>query len=186
MEWSVGTQSESEAADWRWDPAIAGGGIFTATGVHALDLLRFVLDDEVEHVGATVDPPASSGNVERRVVATLGFKRGAIAVLRAFRDVHAPANDLVLECQNAFLRARHSLDEPARGVLEVDGVDERLAGVPVGTDLYALQAEAFARAVAEGRDPSASGLDGLRACEVTAAIYESAAKGEVVRLADPA
>jgi len=184
VEWSTGSQSES-AADWRWDPAISGGGIFTATGVHAFDLLRFVLDDEVERVGATADPAASSGNVERRLVATLGFKRGAIATLRALRDVHAPANDLVLECQSAFLRARHSLDEAARGVLEVDGVDERLVGVPVGTDLYALQAEGFARAVAEGRDPSASGVDGLRASEMTAAVYESAASGRVVVLSEP-
>jgi 1,5-anhydro-D-fructose reductase (1,5-anhydro-D-mannitol-forming) len=183
-EWSLGPRAEAESAEWRWDRDVSGGGVFTATGVHALDLLRFVLDDEVAAVSATLDPPPTSAEVERRLIATLWFRRGVIATVRSHRGVYAPANDLLLECQHASLRARHTLDEQARGVLELDGVGGHMAGVPVGTDLYALQAEAFSQAVGGGREPSASGLDGQRCAEVTQAIYQSAATGRAVRLSN--
>jgi 1,5-anhydro-D-fructose reductase (1,5-anhydro-D-mannitol-forming) len=182
-EWSLSRRAETEAADWRWDLSIAGGGIFTATGVHALDLLRFVLADEVVSVAATMEPLPASGNVERRLVATLSFKRGAIATLQCHRSVFATTNDLLIDCEHAGLRARHTLDEQARGVLETEGVSAHLAGVPVGTDLYALQAEAFVEAVARGRQPSASGEDGLVATELTAAIYAAAVSGRTVTVA---
>src|SRR5207248_4187545 len=41
-EWSLTRRPDSASADWRWEPIASGGGIFTGTGVHALDLLRFV------------------------------------------------------------------------------------------------------------------------------------------------
>ena len=40
----------------------------------------------------------------------------------------------------------------------------------------------FADAVLEGRDPSPSGLDGLRNAELTAALARSAREGRTVRL----
>lgn len=181
-EWSLSPRPDSDSAGWRWDPDASGGGIVTGTGIHALDLLRFVLDDEVESVLASVDPLPESGQVERRASCTLRFRRGAFGTVRCFRGVRAPANDLIVECERASLRARRSIDEVARGALELEGLAGPLAGVPVGTDLYALQAEAFAAAVAAGRDPDASGLDGLRVTEATVALYQSAASGRMVRL----
>jgi 1,5-anhydro-D-fructose reductase (1,5-anhydro-D-mannitol-forming) len=182
-EWSLPPRADNESADWRWDPAASGGGIFTGTGVHALDLLRFVLDDEIESVLATMDPPPSTGIVERRAACILRFRRGAFGVVRCYRGVRATSNDLVVECQSGAVRVRNSLDEQARGSIELTGVGEALAGLPAGSDLYALQAEAFARSIAEGIDPNASGTDGLRVTEATIALYESAATGRAVRLA---
>ncbi|MCC7107622.1 MAG: hypothetical protein IT307_21005 [Chloroflexi bacterium] len=50
-------------------------------------------------------------------------------------------------------------------------------------DVYDRQVEAFNLAVLEGREPSASGLDGLRSVELAEAIVRSAREGITVRLA---
>jgi 1,5-anhydro-D-fructose reductase (1,5-anhydro-D-mannitol-forming) len=181
-EWSLIPRQDADSAEWRWDPTMSGGGIFTGTGVHALDLLRYVLDDEVEAIGAMADRVPDSGEVERSLICQLRFRRGTIATVRCFRGVRSPANDLLLEGRTAAIRVRHSLEEQARGVLELEGISDQLRGVPAGTDLYALQLEAFAAATREGRDASASGVDGLRVTEATVAVYEAAASGRMIHL----
>ncbi len=181
-EWSTTPRTDAQQAAWRTDPGVAGGGVFTALGVHALDLLRFVLDDEIESVSAAVDPDPVGGELERSLLSRLHFRRGTLATIRSFRGVYAPANDLILEGRTAAVRVRHSLEEQARGALELEGVSDQLRGVPAGTDLYALELQAFAAAISDRREPNASGLDGLRAVEATAAIYESAASGRTVHL----
>jgi 1,5-anhydro-D-fructose reductase (1,5-anhydro-D-mannitol-forming) len=182
-EWSTSARADADLAPWRADPVMSGGGVFTATGVHALDLLRYVLDDEIESVSAEADAGTAAGEVERALVCRLRFRRGTLATVRCFRSVYAPANDLILEGSTGAIRVRHSLEEQARGSIELEGVSAPLRGVPAGTDLYALEVEAFATAIRERREPNASGLDGLRAVEATAAVYESVASGCTVRLA---
>jgi predicted dehydrogenase len=49
--------------------------------------------------------------------------------------------------------------------------------------LYRRQIEAFNRAIQQHEDPIASGLDGLKAVQVTEAMIESAARGWLVKLA---
>lgn len=181
-EWSLKPRPGSASAEWRRDPELSGGGIVTGTGIHALDLLRFVLDDEVETVSAFLDAVPSDGSVDAAAVCLLRFAKGTLATMRCLRGVFAPANDLVLEGSEAAIRVRHSLDEQTRGVIEVEGAAEALSGIPAGADCYAMQAEAFASAVREHREPDASGLDGLRVVETTAALYLSAASGRSVRV----
>lgn len=182
-EWSLKPRPASASAEWRSDPDLSGGGIVTGTGIHALDLLRFVLDDEIASISAFTQPLPRHGTVDTAAVCMLRFVKGTLGVIRCLGGVFDPANALVLEGRGAAIRVRHSLDEQARGVLEVAGAAHALSGVPVGANLYALQAEAFVNAVREGRDPNASGLDGLRVAEATATLYESARSGRAVTVA---
>jgi 1,5-anhydro-D-fructose reductase (1,5-anhydro-D-mannitol-forming) len=181
-EWSPTPRPESSSAHWRWDPEASGGGIFTGTGVHAVDLLRFVLGDEIESVAAISDRVPASGEVDRSVTCLLRFRGGCQAVVRCARGIRSPANELLLQGRDASVRVRHSLEEQTRGTIEAEGAATRVSGLPAGTDMYALQLDAFALAVREKRDPDASGVDGLRTTEVTLAVYEAAASGRTVKL----
>jgi predicted dehydrogenase len=96
--------------------------------------------------------------------------------------LRAPANDLVICGSDGSIRVHHSLEEQARGTIEVIGADVRVTGLPAGADLYAIEADAFASAIREKREPEASGTDGLRATEAVLAAYEAAASGCLVRL----
>lgn len=181
-EWSLETPPSAGAA-WRRDPEASGGGILTGTGVHVIDLLRFILDDEVVAVSAMTDGATSPiAPLETRVMALLRFRRGVLGVIRCARPVHAPTNDLTIVGTRATLIGRGTIDEAAHGRLEVAGAEAELSGTPAGTNMYARQVEAFARAALSGEEPNASGWDGLAAAVVSAAIYESARSGREVAI----
>jgi len=184
-EWStpVRRPGEGYSAAWRSDPELAYAGITTGTGIHAIDLLRFVLQDEVTEITALTDAATSPiSPLETRAVALLRFAKGTLATVRCLRATVQPQNNLQITGATARIEARHTLDEVARGTLEGIGIDPELFGTPAGTDLYALQAEAFVRACQDGRDPDASGEDGLRMVEVLEALLESAKTGRTIAL----
>jgi len=133
-------------------------------------------------VNAIADQVPASGQVDRSVSCLLAFGHGVQATVRCSRGVRAPANDLIIEGRRGTVTVRHSLEEQVRGTLEVQGAPLRLSGIPAGADMYALQLDAFAGAVREGRDPDASGVDGARVTAVTLAVYEAAATNRTVIL----
>lgn len=181
-EWSLESPGGT-AAPWRTDATLAGGGIVTGTGVHVIDLLRFVLGDEVAAVSAVTDTDRSPiAPLETRAVALLRFAHGATATVRCLRPVRAPINGLIVQGTTASLATTNTIDEAARGRLAVVGAESDLVGIPAGTDMYTRQAHAFARAAINGDEPSASGRDGLAVAEITAALYESARRGREVRV----
>jgi 1,5-anhydro-D-fructose reductase (1,5-anhydro-D-mannitol-forming) len=182
-EWSLPPSPPGAGAPWRRDPELSGGGIVTGTGIHAIDLLRFVLGDEVESISALTDAADSPiSPLESRALVLLRFQRGTLATARCARGVHAPQNDLLVQGATGSLTAHRTVDEMTRGTLEVSGADSPLTGVPAGSDMYALQARAFAEAVERGEEPNASGEDGLRLVEIAAALYESARTGRTMML----
>jgi predicted dehydrogenase len=79
-----------------------------------------------------------------------------------------------------------------RGVLSVDAFrqnlmiyPERSPGVTMrnwGSDANQAMIAEFVTAIQERRNPAVTGLDGYRALEVVVAAYESARKGQPVRL----
>jgi 1,5-anhydro-D-fructose reductase (1,5-anhydro-D-mannitol-forming) len=184
-EWSVPPPKPGAGynAAWRQQADLAYAGITTGTGVHAIDLLRFVLDDEIVAISAYTDADSSPiAPLETRAEALLRFSRGTFAVVRCLRGVAGPRNDLSLAGPRGWLTTRATLGETTRGTVESFGVDPEVAGTPVGWDMYAAQAEAFVHAVERGEEPSASGEDGLRAVEALAALLESARTGRTVQL----
>jgi predicted dehydrogenase len=182
-EWSLPPGPPGASAPWRRDPEVSGGGIVTGTGIHAIDLLRYVLDDEVDEIGAMTDAATSPIRpLESRALIQMRFRRGTLATVRCARGVHAPQNDLLLQGVTGSLTAHRTIDEATRGTLEVSGADSLLSGVPAGSDMYALQVQAFAEAVQRGEEPNASGEDGLRLVEIATALYESARTGRRVAL----
>ncbi len=184
-EWStvVPRPGQGYSAAWRSDPELAFAGISTGTGVHALDLLRYVLDDEIATISALTNAESSPiSPLETRAIASLRFTKGTLATIRCLRGIPRPENDLVVVGSTARIASRHSIDEVARGTLDAEGTDAEVFGVPAGFDMYVAQAESFMQAVQERRQPEASGEDGLRAVEALDALLESARAGRTISL----
>jgi 1,5-anhydro-D-fructose reductase (1,5-anhydro-D-mannitol-forming) len=190
-EWSIAARravegsplASSQPPSWRTDPALAIAGILVGTGIHAIDLLRFVLDDEVAEATALTDSTSSPMSpLEMRAVVLLRFSRGTLAFVRCMRNLVQSENSMRIGGTTARLDALRTLDEAARGSLVGIGVEPAMAGVPAGTDLYALQATAFVQATESGQEPSASGEDGLRMVEVLDAVLESSRTGRTISL----
>jgi predicted dehydrogenase len=52
------------------------------------------------------------------------------------------------------------------------------------TDLYKDEVEDFNRCIREDGEPMATGIDGLRAAEISIAMFESGRQGKSIRIGD--
>ena len=62
------------------DPIVSGGGPVADVGVHCVDTLRFILQDEVSRVSAR-EIPGNAGEVEAGASMVLEFSRGTLATV---------------------------------------------------------------------------------------------------------
>lgn len=187
-QWASGTRGLAEPPrrptlqGWWEDPDLVGGGATMASGVHCIDLLRFLLGKEVTDVVALTDGQTEARPLEQRACITLRFQGGLLAQVSAARMVPDPRNDAVIYGTNARLSALGTMSMAFGGELEqADGSARRSTRFPK-EDMYRSMVEAFQEAARQGREPDASGLDGLRCIEITRAAFESARTGRAVRL----
>jgi 1,5-anhydro-D-fructose reductase (1,5-anhydro-D-mannitol-forming) len=166
---------------WRTDREMAGLGSVNNLGVHAYDLLRYLLGDEVTEVTALFDV-GRRDELETVALVLLRFARGTLAYVNANQAVPDFRPDLVLYGTEGTIIGdavtRPGLDGQVR--LRRDGTE---SGYDTSTrDAFAAAVAGFQRAVVEDTEPDASGLDGLRSVQLTEAIALSAREGRTVRL----
>lgn len=171
------------AAAWRRDPRIAGGGSFMGTGVHAVDLLRFVLGREIIHVSAVADRGWYDSGLERIIQVSVLMDRHLVASVSS-GTMRYPMNDLVLYSSSVMLRCQGTIGNYGGGRLELVSDQGTDAKGFDRCDVYEREVDAFARSVSEGSEPNASGEDGLRVTQATVGIYDSLRNRLLVEL-DP-
>lgn len=182
LEASPGARPGARLVTWRVDPGMAGLGTTMSIGVHVYDILRYFLDSEIEAVTAFFDTPR--GVTEEVNLSTFRFANGAMAQVRVHENAPHPHNDFVIYGAAGRITGRGLTRSRAGGVLEVIGAD----GKTRNTDYPATNAHEacvvdFSKALIEGREPRASGVDGLRSVQLTDAMARSAWEGVHVRLA---
>jgi predicted dehydrogenase len=160
---------------WIHDAAVACGGPIADVGVHCIDALRFILDDEVARVSARARP-SEFGNMEAAAVVSLEFRRSGLgAVLVSSLAEYRTPIEIVGDC--GVLRADNALsvDGPVTielrrpGGVENEQVSNQLA--------FARQVDSFADAV-EGRAPfPVPGEEGLKNQVILDAAYRSIKTG---------
>lgn len=176
-EFSFPAQS-GHARTWINDPAVAGGGPIADVGVHCIDGLRYILQDEVVRVSARAHYDRISGAMEAGAALILEFAAGTLAsVLVSFRaDYRTPiefvGDAAILRADDAFNVERPIQIELRRGqaVLESKTVSNRLA--------YAQQVDAFADAVAGRSAFPCPGEEGWKNQEILDAAYRSLKSGK--------
>ena len=166
---------------WRTDPALAGLGTLNNIGVHAFDVLRYLLGSEVREVTAMTS--AEPGfQVDTTALVLLRFADGTIGYVNANQSVPNARDDIVLYGTDGRILARN-LSRPGRDgtVSFITGNGERTAEGS-SHQAYRRTIDAFASAVRDGRDPSPSGEDGVRSVQLTTAIAEAIRDRRVVTL----
>jgi len=139
------------ARSWLYNRSIAGGGPIADVGVHCIDALRYILQDEPRRVSALGRSDEQSGDVEVAAVLTLEFQRGTLAtVLVSTRAPYRTPLEIVGDA--GVLRADDALNVERPVKLELWRDGQRIAEDTVSNQLaYARQVDAFAAAV-EGRE----------------------------------
>lgn len=176
----------THARVWLADATIAGGGPIVDVGVHCVDALRFVLDDEIVTVAASTTSDRRSGDVEATAVLCLGLARGTLgSVLVSTRaeyrtPIEIVGEEGVLNANNAF-----SVSDPVKIELRRGGkvVDSEVVS---NTDAYSHQVDAFSAALERGVQFPVPGEEGWQNQEVLDAAYRSARTGrtETVRIVE--
>jgi 1,5-anhydro-D-fructose reductase (1,5-anhydro-D-mannitol-forming) len=163
---------------------MGGASTMMGTGVHVVDLLRFLLGQEVTEVTAITDGQSRRQPLEQRAALVLRFDGGTIATVCCSRLLPDSRNDVTLYGRYGRITGAAMLWEARQGRLEV--VSDSVNKVDVYPQEYLAnfiaQLEDFHRAIEEDREPAASGLDGLRVVQVTLAMIQSASEGRTVKI----
>lgn len=172
-------QGKQHARTWLTHPALAGGGPIGDVGVHCVDVMRYVLQDEIVQVGARGMWDKESGGVEAAAVLALEFGRGTLgSVMVSMRADYRTPVEFVGD--GGSLRADDGLtvDHPItlelrRGgkLVETEEISNKLA--------YARQVDAFADAV-EGKAPfPVPAEQGWQNQEILDAAFRSLKSGKI-------
>ncbi len=166
---------------WWNDPELVGGGGLFGTGIHTIDLVRFILGEEIAEVFAFTDQTREQP-LDLVADVLLRLRGGATVSLKASRIIPDSQNDFVVYGNSERLAARDTANTALQGALEITSE----AGAEVidysEGDLFVSQVEDFTNATEERRPPLADGVDGLRNVQVHLAVYESAKTGKAVAL----
>ncbi len=165
---------------WIGDAAVAGGGPVADVGVHCIDVLRFILNDDPVSVSAH-GWFNESGSMELAAVLSLEFARGGVgAVLVSARGSYGTPVEVVgetgaLHAEDALSVEKDIILELRRpGSTETEQISNHLA--------YARQVDSFADAV-EGRVVfPAPGEEGLKNQIILDAAYRSMRSGRTESL----
>ncbi|MGA2005052.1 MAG: Gfo/Idh/MocA family oxidoreductase [Terriglobales bacterium] len=163
---------------WLYNRAVSGGGPIADVGVHCIDALRYILQDEVVQVSAAGQSDAQSGDVESTAILTLQFRRSALATVLVSTRAHY-RTPIELVGDSGVLTADDALnvEKPIRIGLWREGklateetVSNRLS--------YAKQVDAFAAALERGEAFPVPGEEGWKNQSAVDAAYRSLSSGK--------
>jgi len=190
-QWGFGSRGQEvfpprEGLRQWWDDPEAMGGASTmmGTGVHVMDLLRFVMGQEIVEVAAITDGQTDARPLEQIAVLSLRFGNGTLGTLVCGRLLPDTRNDLAIYGISGRFTSRETVWEAQKGEIEVisDTVNRTDSYPENYLANFIAQTEDFQQAVAEDRDPAATGVDGLRVVEVTLAAIESARTCKTIKI----
>lgn len=173
----------SMPGSWFIEKDKSGGGAVMDHTVHVVDLLRWLFEDEVEQVYAEYDTRINDIGIDDVGQLMLRFRSGAFVSLDTSWSrpkSFSTWGDVKMEIKG--LQANLSLNCFPRTINLFDDKTMRHSGTSVGDNLDTLMIEEFVQAIAEDREPSVTGEDGLRALEVALAAYEAGAMKRPVQL----
>lgn len=169
----------SHPRQWLRDPSLACGGPIADAGVHCLDTLRFILQDEVESVQTTAAYDDPSSPLETSATINLRFRGGAAADINV-SVLTGYATPVEVVGERGWVRAENCfvIDRPVELVVNAGGAEAR--EMLNNSDAFARQLDAFALALEGGEPFPVPGAEGLRNQLILDAIYESASTRQAV------
>jgi len=170
------TLAAGDSAPWQLSRERAGFGAIGDLGVHKVDLIRWLLEDEVEAVAAFVTALERGGSVDDNAVCALQMRSGAVGTLVA-SWTHRPGanNNTHIFCEHGVLRIAPESEYPLVARYE-DGEEERYPASALSLHDTGRSGviDEFVDAIFSEREPSVTANDGRIALAVILAAVESA------------
>ena len=179
-----GTNRGTMPGGWFIEKERSGGGAVIDHTVHVADLMRWFLECEAVEVYAETDMRFHDIGIDDTGMLSIGFENGVIATLDTSWSRPSKSFPTWGDVTMRFILEN--------GTVEVDSFNQKVdlyseeAGkcryLYFGDDMDAGLVANFAAAVEGREEPSATGVDGMRALEIALAAYQSSAGARVVAL----
>ena len=190
------SQDYYESSKWKGTWALDGGGALINQGIHAVDLLQWLvgLPSEVAGFFSTLAHPGLEA--EDTVAAALRYPNGALGVIEAATSAW-PGSDLRIEIvgdhgtavleNDRLVRFEFAEPQPEDEVIVRESATSEIKvgkSDPKGMswDGHQVLIRDLALALREGRPPAIPGKEARRAVQLVLAIYEAARTGRTVHL----
>ena len=157
---------------WLTDAALACGGPMADVGVHCIDALRYILQQEVVRVRVEARQDAESGPFECAATIFLDLAHGTEArvAVSTRADYHSP---LSLQGAGGTLDAADALNVIKPIVMNIRAGSTTRQEQALNIDAYARQVDAFSAWLLDGTPFPAPGSDGVRNQLILDAAYRS-------------
>jgi UDP-N-acetylglucosamine 3-dehydrogenase len=169
-----GPEKWSPTQDWYFNP---GRGVLIDLGYHKIDLLRWLLGQDVERIQAftaTFEKPTTADDT---AVAVLRFEQGVLAILEVSWAQHPDLQDsIMINCERGTLSVPSQPDEPVR-VVEQRSSDEIIEMTfrpdPSAGPGWFEMVDAFVQAIRVGDPSPVSGREGKATLDSVLRAYAS-------------
>ena len=152
---------------WLFDRKLAGGGPVYDIGVHGLDTLRFILNDEVVSTKSDLHPRPTVKRTEESANIILKFSRGTLASI--YCSFAAPLRRTFIEfigtkgIISAYGFTQNSKTISLRVTMGKDGKEQPASIEEIAVpNLYIEQVTRFSASIIDGTEPFAPGSVGLK------------------------
>lgn len=168
---------------YRLTRGLGGGGVIMDMGIHAIDLIRYVLADEVESVGSFQDHLVYDCEAEDTATIQLRFRKGTLGTINISGGTPYGRNALELYSDRGAIISERSLarvpDEVRVRVLRDGAWTEYTAP---NVDSFRTEIEHFVACATNGGEPPVPGSEGRQDLAVALAAYRSMEEQRLVRL----
>jgi UDP-N-acetylglucosamine 3-dehydrogenase len=179
-----GPEHWSPTQEWYFQPDLAGPGALADLGSHKIDLLRWLLDQEVVEVGAIAATFEKATTVNDTAICLLRFDQGTLATIQA-SWVFRPdwENSLTIRGERGVLRISTEVAEPLRLLAtQKAGSGEELYCDPTDPAGWLATVAAFVQAINNGDVSPVPGEEGRATMKVVLAADEALKRKTVIQL----
>lgn len=166
---------------WINDPKLACGGPIADVGVHCIDTMRYILQDEVVEVSTVAEQDSDSGPFESAAVIALRFASGTLGTVNVSTRTNY-RTPLEIVGSEATLRIEDGLNVEHPLTLEILRDGQRAQETVSNQNSYALQVDAFSGWIEDDKEFPCPGEEGLKNQLILDAAYRSWRSGRVERV----
>lgn len=185
--------------NWRQKLETAGGGSLMDMGIHCIDLIRYILADEVDEVCGFIDHKVFDYEVEDSATVIMKMKKGAVCTIDNYFNIPDEAAKCFLEIYGTkgSMIATKTIGQDGGGTIELvlsddnktyqsqQERDEMGGEVKLAFEkcnMYARQIESFSEAILQDKQPEISLEDAYKDMEVIVCSYLSAQQKRVLKI----